>query len=175
MIALIGESCSGKSTVQKALCSIGYDKVVTVTTRPKRPGEIDGEDYTFVTEEDFAIGIAKGRFAEYAEYKNWLYGTLKEDYSENGVVVLTPRGLRELKDQGINVVSFYIKVPRRDRLIRALQTRKDIEEIKRRDGSDVGQFDGVEDEVDFVIENDGYYKNPETIARFIDSVMNERT
>lgn len=61
----------------------------------------------------------------------------------------------------------YIKVPRRDRLIKILQRKDDIEEAKRRDASDVGQFDGIEDEVTYVIENPEYKFTPQDMAEFV--------
>ena len=64
----------------------------------------------------------------------------------------------------IKIVSFYINVPRRDRLIKILQRGDNIEEAYRRSLSDVGQFDGIEDEVDFVIENNGYEREVMDVA-----------
>ena len=48
MIILVGKSCSGKDTVVKELAKMGYNKIVTCTTRPPRPGEIDGREYHFL-------------------------------------------------------------------------------------------------------------------------------
>lgn len=45
MIVLVGKSCSGKDSVAKILCSMGYSRVATCTTRPMRMGEVDGIDY----------------------------------------------------------------------------------------------------------------------------------
>lgn len=47
MIILVGKSCSGKDTVVKELTKMGYNKIVTCTTRPPRPGEINGREYHF--------------------------------------------------------------------------------------------------------------------------------
>lgn len=172
MIVLIGESACGKSTIQKELCSLGYEKVISMTTRPQRANEVPGKDYVFVSNEEFEQRWEEDYFVEVGEYNGWHYGTPKEECAENGVAVLTPHGLRQLKKQMKDIVSFYIKVPRRDRLIKALHTRNDIEEVKRRDASDVGQYDGIEDEVDFVIENEGYHRSAAAIAQWIDLVMN---
>ena len=88
------------------------------------------------------------------------------------IAVLTPHGLRQIsKIDGINVVSFYIKVPRRDRLIKLLQRGDSIEEAYRRSLSDVGQFDGIEDEVDHVIDNYGYEKSIEEMANEIKQII----
>ena len=108
----------------------------------------------------------EGFFAETAVYNDWHYGVAKEDCTDNKVAVLTPHGLRQVsKIKDINVTSFYINVPRRDRLIKILQRGDSIEESYRRNLSDVGQFDGIEDEVDYIIHNDGYYKSIAEMAQ----------
>lgn len=167
MIVLVGESASGKSSIEKYLVhNYNYKKIVSYTTRPPRDGEIDGEDYHFISVEQFESLREQGFFAETAVYRNWCYGTAKEDCTDDKIAVLTPHGLRQLKKiDGINIVSFYISVPRRDRLIKLLQRGDDVDEACRRSLSDVGQFDGIEDEVNFVINNEGYRKSVADMAR----------
>lgn len=166
MIVLVGESASGKSSIEKYLVdNYGYEKIVSYTTRPPRKGEFDGIDYRFINEENFLKLKEQGFFAETATYNNWHYGTAKNDCTNDKVAVLTPHGLRQMKKiDNIDVTSFYIKVPRRDRLIKILQRDDNIEEAYRRSLSDVGQFDGVEDEVDYVIENSGYKRSVDELA-----------
>lgn len=54
MIALLGESASGKSTIEKELINkYGLKKIVSYTTRQPRVGEEDGVDYHFVTDAEF--------------------------------------------------------------------------------------------------------------------------
>lgn len=167
MIILIGESASGKSSIEKYLVdNYGYKKITSYTTRAPRDGEIDGVDYHFVSESEFRRLAMQGFFAEKAVYNNWHYGVAKEDCTDDKVAVLTPHGLRQVsKIDSINAVSIYINVPRRDRLIKILQRGDNIEESYRRNLSDVGMFDGVEDEVDFVIKNDGYKYSVDTMAK----------
>ena len=45
------------------------------TTRPIRPGEVNGHDYLFVTREEFECDIEQDRFLEYGELKGCYYGT----------------------------------------------------------------------------------------------------
>ena len=167
MLVLVGESASGKSSIEKYLVdNYGYNKIVSYTTRQPREGEIDGVDYHFVSVEQFKSLKEQKFFAETAVYNNWHYGTAKEDCTDDKVAVLTPHGLKQItKVDGINAVSFYINVPRRDRLIKILQRGDDIEEAYRRSLSDVGQFDGIEDEVNYVINNEGYQKSIEEMSR----------
>lgn len=166
MIVLVGESASGKSSVEKYIVdNYGYNKIVSYTTRQPRDGESDGVDYHFITVEQFKFLKEQGFFAETAVYNEWYYGIAKEDCTDDKVAVLTPHGLRQVrKIDGINVHSFYINVPRRDRLIKILQRGDNIEEAYRRSLSDVGQFDGIEDEVNFVINNPNYQLSIEEIA-----------
>ena len=175
MIVIVGESASGKSTVEKILNNdYGYKKVVSYTTRKPRDSEVDGIDYHFVDDEKFQKLKEPGCFIETATYNGWDYGTPKDQCVDNSVLVATPHGLRQLKKSGIDITSFYINVPRRDRLIKILQRGDDIEEAYRRSLSDVGQYDGIEDEVNYVITNDGYRKTPEEIAKNIVDILKER-
>lgn len=174
MIVLVGESASGKSSIEKYLVdNYGYSKVISYTTRSPRPNEVDGIDYHFVSVEQFLALKEQGFFAETAIYNNWHYGTAKEDCTDDKIAVLTPHGLRQIsKVDGITAISFYINVSRRDRLIKILQRGDDIEEAYRRSLSDVGQFDGLEDEVSFVINNNGYEYSIKQMADFIYDNLN---
>ena len=173
MLVLVGESASGKSSIEKYFVdNYGYKKIVSYTTRQPRSSEVDGLDYHFITEEKFHQLKEQGFFAETAVYNNWHYGTAKKDCTDDKIAVLTPHGLRQLKKiNGINVLSFYINVPRRDRLIKILQRGDNIEEAYRRSLSDVGQFDGIEDEVDHVINNAGYKKCIREMANEVKSCI----
>lgn len=84
------------------------------------------------------------------------------------MIILTPKGLRAIRNSGIkNIFSVYIHVPRRDRLIKCLNRGDDIEEAYRRSLSDVGQFDGIKDEVDLVVYNPSYTFDVMSIAGVI--------
>ena len=176
MIILIGESASGKTTVAKLLeDKFNMKMITTYTTRPPREGEVNHRDYHFITNEEFDRLFSQDFFAETAEYRGWKYGSAKEDYqSDRNVVVLTPHGLRQVKrsfdndDENFNITSVYLNVPRRDRLVKMLQRGDNIDEACRRSLSDVGQFDGIEDEVDYIIYNDGYRFDPLYVASTID-------
>lgn len=174
MIVLVGESASGKSSIEKYFVeNYGYKKIVSYTTRQPRKGEVDGVDYHFVSTEKFISLKEQGFFAENAQYNGWYYGVAKEDCTDDKVAVLTPHGLRQVsKINDINIISFYINVPRRDRLIKILQRGDSIEESYRRNLSDVGMFDGIEDEVDFVIYNDGYNKSIAKMAKEVKEHIN---
>ena len=78
-IVLSAPSGGGKTTVTKLLMQrrtdLGYS--VSCTTRPPRPGEVDGIDYQFLTEKQFVEHRERGEFAEWAVVHGKFYGTLK--------------------------------------------------------------------------------------------------
>ena len=79
-------SGSGKTTLCRKLLASGLGLVdsVSMTTRPPRPGEKDGDDYIFVTDADFKREIKRGGFLEYEENFGHLYGTPKA-FIENSI------------------------------------------------------------------------------------------
>ena len=172
IIVLIGESASGKSTIENIIANkFNFSKTVSYTTRPVREDEKDGKDYYFISEDEYYEKFNNGFFIESGAYNGWFYGTTKDQYSEdkNIVCVLTPHGMRQMKKNiHTDMKCFYIKSDRSKRLVKALERGDNVDEAIRRNQSDVGQFDGVEDEVDYVIENN--YESSEKLASKIISL-----
>jgi len=80
LIVLSGPSGVGKGTVRKAIFEedgIDFQYSISATTRQPRIGEVNGEDYFFVSREDFEEKISNGDMLEYAQYVNNYYGTPK--------------------------------------------------------------------------------------------------
>ena len=78
LIVLSGPSGVGKGTVRKEIFSQEgnkFDYSISMTTRQKRPGEVDGKDYYFVTKDQFEHEIETGGMLEYAQYVDNYYGT----------------------------------------------------------------------------------------------------
>ncbi len=79
---ITGPSGAGKGTLIKALAERVQDLEVAVsaTTRPQRPGEVDGHDYWFLSDEEFQRRIAAGEFLEHVTYVSGRrYGTLRSE------------------------------------------------------------------------------------------------
>lgn len=166
IIALIGASGSGKSTIEKELATHhGYKKITSYTTRLMRDSEENGKDYFFINNETFVDMLNNGLFAEYDEYSQGrLYGTLKSDYlsDEDKVIVLTPNGLRQIQKNipNENIISVLVNSNLGTRVKRYIDrcgidkfNFDDKNEIAARVERDFGMFLGLEREVDFVINN----------------------
>ncbi len=80
LFVLSGPSGVGKGTVLESLMENfkGVDYSVSTTTRPRRNGEINGDDYFFVSVEDFFQMVEENKFIEWAQVHNNYYGTPKE-------------------------------------------------------------------------------------------------
>lgn len=80
-LILSSPSGGGKTTIAKELLrrrsDVGYS--VSATTRPARQGEVHGQDYFFLTPEEFDAAHDRGEFAESAEVHGNMYGTLRRE------------------------------------------------------------------------------------------------
>ena len=163
MIALIGSTCSGKDTIKKELLKLGYENVVTTTTRPMRDGEIQDISYHFIDDDTFLEMEVTGQLAESTYYETvygrWYYGSQLKDLEnhENKVIILNPDGVLNLmkKIDMKDWVIFYINCPE-DVVRERLKLRGDnLEEAERRIAADKKDFMNIERVCDFKINNDG--------------------
>src|SRR6476620_1434956 len=92
LFVLSAPSGAGKTTLCDALRqSPDFVYSVSYTTRPPRSGEIDGEDYRFLSKDDFLARVKAGEFLEHAKVHQHYYGTLRQPLIDNlkkGVDVL---------------------------------------------------------------------------------------
>jgi guanylate kinase len=85
MFILSSPSGAGKTTIARRLLEEEGSELrmsVSVTTRPMRPGEVDGRDYFFVDEDAFAERVKQDSFFEWAEVFGHCYGTPKAEIRE---------------------------------------------------------------------------------------------
>jgi guanylate kinase len=77
---------------------------VSCTTRPPRPGEVDGRDYLFISKEEFRARIARGEFVEWVENYGELYGTAKKTMDafltqgRDLILDIEPRGAKAIRE-----------------------------------------------------------------------------
>ena len=135
LIVISGASGVGKGTVLKQMLAIepNMSFSVSATTRPPRPGEVDGKDYYFVTKERFEQMIAQGAFLEYDNHAKNYYGTPREQMEQKrakGHVLLDiePNGARAVKAAEPEAVLVFIMPPSMEELERRLRGRGDTPE-----------------------------------------------
>ena len=77
MLVLSSPSGAGKTTIARRLIEEenGLDMSVSATTRPRRPGEVEGKDYYFVEEQTFHLMANRGEFLEHANVFDHYYAT----------------------------------------------------------------------------------------------------
>ncbi len=143
LIVLSGPSGVGKGTVRKALFELeGHDLVysTSMTTRAPREGEVDGEDYYFVSKEEFEQRIKDDKFLEYAEFVGNYYGTPKDkvqEQMEQGkevVLEIEINGALQVREKAKDAVFVFIAPPTKEALYRRLLRRgtEDPKTIQKR-------------------------------------------
>ena len=123
LIVLSGPSGVGKGTVRKVLMkddSLNLAYSVYMTTRNPRNGEVDGEDYFFVTLETFENNIKNGELLEYAKFVSNYYGTPKfyveklRNEGKNVLFEIETNGARQVREKVKNddrYVSIFLLPP----------------------------------------------------------------
>lgn len=132
MLVLSSPSGAGKTTLARRLLGSDGDirMSVSATTRPMRPGEVQDQDYHFVTPQQFQTMIGQGAFLEHASVFGHQYGTPKalvETVLAGGMDVLFDidwQGTQQLKEKmRDDLVSVFILPPSHDELERRLRAR----------------------------------------------------
>lgn len=131
LLVVTGPGGVGKGTAVAELARRRPDLEVSVsaTTRPARPGEIDGVHYHFLTDADFRARAAAGEFLEWAEFNGRCYGTLRAPVDAacaRGRVVLLEievQGARQVRERDPRAVLVFVAPPSRDELAARLRAR----------------------------------------------------
>lgn len=178
ILIISSPSGAGKTSVIKSL--LEKDKKLTnsisVTTRPKREGEIDGKDYYFVKEEEFEKILNEDQLIEHAIVFGNHYGSPKQrilDKLENGFDVLFDvdwQGAHSLKEKlGSLVVSIFILPPSIAELEKRLLNRnQDSKETIAMRMAQVNSEIIHYDEYDYVLINKDLDNTIETISKIIE-------
>ena len=151
LIIISGPSGSGKGTVVKRLCPRGgagqqpqcdlnLAVSISVTTRPKRPGEVDGRDYFFCTEEEFYEKLAHDELLESATFCGNYYGTPRSyveemiDAGKTVVLEIEVNGALQVKEKFPDCVLVFLMPPTMEELKNRLLHRntEDLETIEDR-------------------------------------------
>ena len=179
LIVLSGPSGVGKGTVRKALFEMPEQEFVysvSMTTRKPRPGEVDGEDYYFVTHEEFERQIKNGNLLEYAEFVGNYYGTPKDKVEEQlaagkeVILEIEVNGALQVREKCKDAVFIFLVPPTKkalyDRLLNRgteseYEVRKRIEKANR-------EF-SLAHQYDYIVVNDEIHNAADRIMAIIRS------
>ena len=133
LLVFTAPSGSGKTTIVRHILSVFPNTTfsVSATTRERRPYEVDGQDYYFLSEETFKRWVSFKAFAEWEEvYPGQFYGTLKSEIDrihQNGshvVFDVDVKGAMNIKEQyPQQTLTVFIKVPSLEILEERLRAR----------------------------------------------------
>ena len=142
VFVITGPSGVGKGTLIRALLERvpELELSVSATTRRPRPGETQGVDYWFLSDDEFERRIQAGDFVEWAEYSGRRYGTLRDELEQRTaagipvVLEIEVQGARQVRKTMPEAVQIFIAPPSLDALRLRLVGRgtDDSDEVERR-------------------------------------------
>ncbi len=183
-VILAGVAGAGKDTIQRELVKRmeNVETLPSYTSRPIRPGDIDGETYIFVTKSEFEERIRNGEFYEYDIHHSNYYGVSKKLLNEklkNGKIIVKDidvngtENLKKLLKNDTKIVTIFLRVPK-EVLKKRLENRVDKpseEEIILR----LNRFDYEESKIslfDYVLKNNDLEKTIKIIMTIIENEYN---
>jgi guanylate kinase len=127
LFVITGPSGVGKGTLIRTLLQRvpELELAVSATTRRPRPGETQGVDYHFLSDDEFERRVQAGEFVEHAFYSGSRYGTLRSELEQRlagghpVVLEIEVQGARQIRDAMPEAVQIFIAPPSED----ALRTR----------------------------------------------------
>jgi len=163
MLVMSSPSGAGKTTISRELLSREPELTMSIsaTTRPPRPGEVDGKDYYFITKEKFAEMVANDEFLEHATVFDNSYGTPRgpvEASLRDGKDVLFDvdwQGTQQMAGKArVDLVTIFILPPTKPELENRLRTRaQDPEEVIQKRMSKAAAEMSHYDEYDYIVVN----------------------
>lgn len=177
-IVLSSPSGGGKTTIARMLLAkrqdVGYS--VSCTTRPPRPGEVEGRDYFFISADEFRERRARGEFAESAEVHGNLYGTLKREVERvlgsgrHVVMDIDVQGARQFVAVYEESVLVFLLPPSADALVARLTSRNTDrpDDVRRRLKEASAELEAVGD-YHYVVVNDALESAYDQVSSIIDA------
>lgn len=134
VVVLSGPSGSGKTTIVQRLLAeapVRLEMSISATTRPMRPGEVDGVNYYFLTQPEFDRRRQAGEFLEFAEVhkSGYWYGTLRSELDRirrSGAWALLEvdvQGALNIMEQYPAALSIFLETPSVDEYEKRLRSR----------------------------------------------------
>jgi len=176
VFVITGPSGVGKGTLIRGLLERvpGFELSVSATTRAPRPGERDGVDYHFLSEEEFDRRVAAGDFVEHACYSGHKYGTLRSELERRmaeaaGVVLeIEVQGARQIRAAMPEAVQVFIAPPSVEALRARLVGRGTDapEDVEARLATALEELE-AEREFEYVAVNDRLEQATEELAEIV--------
>lgn len=167
IIVITAPSGAGKSTIVKKLIRqrIDLEFSISLTTRERREGEIDGKHYYFVTHNEFQQRVQKGDLVEHEEvYPGQYYGTLRSEieriWSQRKIAIfdMDVKGAENIKKAyGNDALVIFISPPDKETLARRLENRntESKDSLKKRIKKAEQEL-AYKDKADKVVVNDDF-------------------
>tara|TARA_Y100001934_G_C12218633_1_gene709646 strand:- start:428 stop:1063 length:636 start_codon:yes stop_codon:yes gene_type:complete len=184
MLVLSSPSGAGKSSICRALLDLDKNLYLSIstTTRKKRPNEVSGIDYNFVTLDEFEYKLSQNNFIEHAKVFNNFYGTDKsivENKINEGKDLLFDidwQGAQQLREKmREDIVSVFILPPSKKELERRLKERgQDTDEVVKERMSEATAEITHWAEYDYVIINEDLNLSVKTVLGILHSERMKR-
>jgi guanylate kinase len=176
LVVVSGFSGSGKGALMKMLVEKydSYALSVSMTTRPPRPGEMDGREYYFVSRERFEETIADGGLIEYAVYADNYYGTptayveREQNTGKDVVLEIETQGALKVKERFPEALLLFVVPPSIAELKRRIAKRgtESSEDIEKRLRWARAETEKIE-HYDYIVVNDDLDKCVEYLHSLI--------
>lgn len=182
IIAVASPSGGGKTTIVRRILKQFPELIfsVSATTRPKRPDEIHGADYFFISEDEFKQRIENDEFVEWERFYDYYYGTFKSFISENIeegrslVLEVDVKGALSLKKIYPESNLIFIDPPSLDELIKRLKIRntESPEDFQKRIDRAKMELE-LKEKFDFIVENKVLEKASEEAISLVSKILKE--
>ena len=183
LLVLSAPSGGGKTTIAKKLLQarkdLGYS--VSATTRATRNGERDGEDYHFLSREEFERRRDRGEFLEWAEYGAQLYGTLKREIDRifgegrHAVLDIEIEGARQIRRNFPNSLQVFVLPPSADVLVERLKRRNtENPELLRKRLTHASEELAAVAEYDYAVVNEDLDTAVDQVSAILDGKAEDR-
>ena len=176
LFILSGPSGVGKGTLRERVLNDveGLVYSISCTTRKPRPGETDGVEYRFISDEEFESRAQGGLFLEHARVHDARYGTLREDVERelnagrDVLLEIDVQGARQVRGLLPDAVAVFIAPPSIDELARRLRERhtESERELELRLGNAEAEL-RQEGSYDHVVVNDDVDRAAEALREII--------
>jgi guanylate kinase len=184
MLVMSSPSGAGKTTIAREVLKRDSEIAMSVsaTTRAPRPGEQEGKDYFFVTEENYKAMVVAGEFFEHAKVFDNYYGTPRAAVDQElkaGLDVLFDvdwQGTQQLRENARDdLVSIFVLPPSTDELARRLTERaQDTEDVVSSRMAKAADEMSHYIEYDYIIVNNDLEKSVESVRAVLEAERMKR-